>query len=99
MLARYGKGKYVRKSNLEALLDILQDLLIVFAADERDGQTLGTETTCTTDSVEVGIGISRQVVVDGQVDTLDIDTTAEDISGNANTLVEFLEFLVAFDTG
>jgi len=48
--------------------------------------------------VEVGVGIGGKVVVDGQVDTLDINTTTEDIGGNADPLVELLEFLVALDT-
>jgi hypothetical protein len=48
--------------------------------------------------VQIRIGISRQVVVDSQVDTLNINTTAENIGGNTDTLVEFLELLVTFDT-
>ena len=90
--------RYVRQSNFEALLDILEDLLIILVADEGDGQTLGTETTSTTDTVEIGVGISGQIVVNGKVDTLDIDTTAEDVSSDTNTLVELLELLVTFDT-
>lgn len=43
--------------------------------------------------------VSRQIVVDGEVDTFDIDTSSEDVSSDADSLVEFLEFLVAFDTG
>ena len=89
---------YIRKSNLESLLDILENLLVVIVADKGDGETLGTETTGTTDTVEVGVSLSGQIVVDGQVDTLDIDTTTEDISGNADTLVELLKLLVALDT-
>jgi hypothetical protein len=89
---------YVRKSNLEALLNLLENLLIILVADEGDGETLGSETTGTTDTVQVGVGIGGKVVVDGQVDTLDIDTTTEDVSGNANALVELLELLVALDT-
>jgi hypothetical protein len=89
---------YVRKSNLEALLNLLENLLIILVADEGDGETLGSETTGTTDTVEVGVGVGGQIVVDSQVDTLDIDTTTEDVSGNTDTLVEFLEFLVALDT-
>ena len=91
-------GWYIRKSNLEALLDILQDLLIILVAHERDGKTLGTETTGTTDAVKVGVGIGGEIVVDGEVDTLDIDTTTEDVSGNTDTLVELLELFVTFDT-
>lgn len=48
--------------------------------------------------MQIRIGISRQVVVDSQVDTLNINTTTENIGGNTDTLVEFLELLVAFDT-
>lgn len=49
--------------------------------------------------MEVRVSIIRHVVVDGKVYALDIDTTAKDVGGNADTLVELLEFLVAFDTG
>jgi hypothetical protein len=48
--------------------------------------------------VQIRIGISRQVVVDSQVDTLNINTTTENIGGNTDTLVELLKLLVAFDT-
>lgn len=90
---------YIREGNLEPLLDILEDLLVVLVAHEGNGETLGTETTGTTDAVEVGVGIGGQIVVDGQVDTLDINTTAENVSGHTDTLVELLELLIAFDTG
>ena len=48
--------------------------------------------------MEVRVSISGQIVVDGQVDTLDIDTTSENVGGDTDTLVEILELLVAFDT-
>ena len=47
--------------------------------------------------MQVRVSIAGQIVVDGQVDTLDIDTTAKDVGGDADTLVEFLELLVALD--
>lgn len=89
---------HLRDSDLEALANSLEYLLVLLLADEGNGQTLGTETAGTTDTVQVGIGISRHVVVDGQVDTLDIDTTTEDVGGNADSLVELLELLVPTDT-
>jgi hypothetical protein len=82
----------------EPLLNLLKDLLVLLRADEADCHTLGTETTGTTDTVEVAVGIGGQVVVDGQVDTLNVDTTTEDVSGDADTLLEVLELLVALDT-
>lgn len=72
--------------------------MVLLAANERDRETLGTETPSTTDTVKVGISVCRQVIVDGQVDSLDIDTAAENVCCYADTLVEFLELLVSFDT-
>ena len=47
--------------------------------------------------MQIGIGVCGEIVVDGQIDSLDIDAAAKDISGNADTLVELFEFFVAFD--
>jgi hypothetical protein len=48
--------------------------------------------------VEVGRGITREIVVNGQVDALDVDTTTEDVSGDTDALLELLELLVTADT-
>lgn len=48
--------------------------------------------------MQVGVGVGGEIVIDGKVDALDINTTAKDISGNTDTLVELLELLVALDT-
>lgn len=48
--------------------------------------------------MEVRVGTVRHVVVDDNVDTLDINTTAENVGGNHDTLVEVLEVLVPRDT-
>lgn len=84
--------------NAEPLLNLLENLLVLLRADEADGHTLGTETTGTTNTVKVAVGIGRQVVVDGQVDTLNVDTATEDVGRDTDTLLEFLELLVALDT-
>lgn len=61
-------------------------------------QTLGTETTGSADSVEVRVGVGRSVVVDDDVDSLDVDTSAEDVSGDENTLLKGLELLESRNT-
>lgn len=86
------------ESNLEALLDLLEHLLVGVGADEGDRQTLGSETAGTTDTVEVRRGIAGEIVIDGQVDALDIDTTTENIGGNTDPFLELLELLVAPNT-
>ena len=87
----------LRYGDLEAGLDSRHHLLVALRGDKGDRKTLGTETTSTADTVQVRVGVGRQVVVDGQVDTLDINTTTEDIGGDTDTLVELLELFVALD--
>ncbi len=48
--------------------------------------------------MEVAVSVGRAVVVDHDVNTLHIDTTAEDIGCNKDTLLERLERRVAGDT-
>lgn len=48
--------------------------------------------------MEVGIRIGRSVVVDDNVDTLHIDTTAENISGDQYSLLKILKLFIARDT-
>ena len=88
----------LRKSDLESLFDILKNLLILLAANKRNRQTLGTETTSTTNAVQVRVGLSRQIVVNSKVDTLNVNTTTEDVRTDADSLVVVLEGLVTLDT-
>ena len=89
---------YVRQGDLETLLNLLQDLLVLVGAHERDGETLGTETASTADSVKIRAGICRKVIVDGQVDPFNVDTTTEDIRRDADALLKLLKLLVTLDT-
>ena len=57
----------------------------VILGDEVDGNTLATETTGTTDTVKVALGITRQVKVDNQGNLLDINTTGKQIGGDEDT--------------
>lgn len=50
------------------------------------------------DAVKVAVGIRRTIVVDDDVDTLDIDTTTEDVGSDQDTLLERLEGSVSRDT-
>lgn len=48
--------------------------------------------------MQVRIGLVGHVVVDGDVDALDVDTTAKDVGGDTDSRLELLELLVALDT-
>lgn len=44
--------------------------------------------------MEVGIGTFGHVVVDNDIDTLNINTSSEEVSGHHDTGLELLELLV-----
>lgn len=92
------RGGQLANLDFEALLDILKDLLVFVAAYERNGEPLGAEPSGTTDTMEVGVGIVRHVVVKHDVDLLDVDAAGEDIRGNEEAQLELLEALVDFDS-
>lgn len=48
--------------------------------------------------MQVAVGIRRAIIVDNDVHSFDIDTTAENISCNKDTLLKSLERRVAADT-
>jgi hypothetical protein len=83
---------------LEPALDGRQDLLVGLARDERDGESAGTEATGTANTVEVRVGVARLVVVNDNVDALNVDTAAEDVSRDEDALLERLELPVPLNT-
>lgn len=66
------------------LLDLTEHANIV-GGDEVDGNTLTTETTTTTDTVNVVLAVGGKVVVDDQGNLLDIDTTGQKVGGDQDT--------------
>ena len=57
----------------------------IIGSDEVDGNTLTSETSTTTDAVDVVLTVGGEVVVDDKGDLLDIDTTGKKVSGNEDT--------------
>ena len=49
--------------------------------------------------MKIRVSIGGKIVVDGEIDAFNVDTSAKDVGSNADTLVEFFEFFVALDTG
>jgi hypothetical protein len=57
----------------------------VLSRDEVDGDTLSTETTATTNSMNVVLAVGRKVVVDDEGHLLDVDTTGEQVRGDQDS--------------
>jgi len=57
----------------------------ILGGNKVDGNTLTSETTTTTDSVDVVLTVGWKIVVDDQGNLLDIDTTGQKISGDQDT--------------
>ena len=66
------------------VLDFLKEASIL-RENEVDGCSFSTETSCTTDSMDVVFFLHRQLVVDNETDLLDINTSGKQISGDKDT--------------
>jgi hypothetical protein len=62
----------------QLLLNLVQ-IETIIPVDQVDGQTQVTETSRTTDTVKISLGILGEVEVDDDVDRLDIDTTGQQV--------------------
>lgn len=80
------------QERISLTLDVSQDAHIL-ASNEVDGDTLATESSRSTDTVDVVLTIARQVVVDDQADLLYINTTRPHIRRNQHTAVALSEVL------
>ncbi len=57
----------------------------VLVGDEVDRNTLLTETTGTTNAVDVVLKGGGEIVVDDEGDLLNVDTTSEEVGGDEDT--------------
>jgi len=62
----------------QLLLDAVK-IEAVLIRDEIDGNTEMTKSTATANSVEVGLGVLGEIEVDDDIDSLDIDTTRQEV--------------------
>ena len=76
------------------MLDFIEGLAVFICADKGDGEALSTEAASTTDTMQVGVSIHRHVKVEHDVDLLDVDTTAKELSGDEDAVSKLLETLV-----
>lgn len=72
----------------------LEEVLLVIIRDEVYGQTKMTETTRSTNSVKVGLSITRKIKVYNDVDGLDIDTSGEDVRADQASSLTILEIMI-----
>lgn len=63
-------------AGLDQQIDELSGDVVVLVVEERRGQTHVTDTTGTTDSMDVLVDVAGQVVVDDQLDVGDIETSS-----------------------
>ena len=62
------------------------------------GIKLNEGVSCYTYSVQVGVGVIRHVVVEHDVHAFNVHSSAKQIGGHKDTLLEVLELLVAIQT-
>jgi hypothetical protein len=84
--------------NFESALNVLKDFIIVFTRNERNGKTLSSESTSSSNSMEVLVRLIGHIEVNNNVYLLDIYSSSEDIGGNKNSEVSLLEFVIDTDS-
>ena len=84
--------------HLEALLDLSQHFLVLGCLYEGNRETLGSESACSANSVQVVITLFGHVEVKHDVDLLDVDAAAEKFGGNQDAVLETLEAVVDSDS-
>jgi len=84
--------------DLESILDRLRCLGVLLVGDKRDCETLGTKSTGSRNSMQVGVGVFGHIVVEHDVHSLDIHTTTEKVGGDEDTSLEIFEELVSLKT-
>ena len=85
--------------DLKSILDRLGGLGVLLVGNEGDRETLGTESTSSRNSVQVGVGVFGHIVVEHDVHSLDIHTTTEKVGGDKDTSLEIFEELVSEEGG
>merc|ERR1719373_352982 len=80
--------------DLEPLLDLVQNLGVRLVGNKCDGQSLSSKSSGSSYSVQICVGILWHVVVEYDVDSLDVHSSAEQIGGNQDTLLEILKLLI-----
>ena len=97
-----------RSDRVEILVDVLWDgrnlgaqfilnlehFMLVIFSDEVEGETEMTESTRTSDSVEIGVRAAWEVKVDNHVHRHDIDTTREQIGTHQASGLTVTEVMV-----
>ena len=83
--------------HLKSALHLVEYLLVRLAGNERDGKALGAETTSAANAVQELVRVVGKVVIDNNIDTLNVDTTSEQVCGNEDASIELLERFVLRD--
>lgn len=73
--------------------------LSIIRSDEINSSSLSSESSTSSNPVNVLFFALRQVIVDDQMDLLDIDTSGQQISGNQNSTTSSSEFFHNYFSG
>ena len=77
-------GGHLEDLSVVGLLEILEDTELV-SSGEVDGNSLASETTRATNTMDVLLVVAGQIVVDDDGNLMDVDTASQKIGGDENT--------------
>lgn len=81
--------------DVESVLHVIQGLRVSLVTDECDSQSLRTEPSGASHSVQIRVRVLRHVVVEDDVHSFDVHASSEQVSRDEDALVEVFELLIA----
>ena len=80
-----------RNVHLEPTLHLIKHLLIGLTRNKRNSNPLRPKPARSSHTMQELIGIIREIIIDDNIDTLNVNTTSEQIGGYENPRIEILE--------
>ena len=74
----------------------IEEVLLIWVSDEVNGETQMSETTWSTNSMQVGFGISWEIKIDDNINWEDINTSGKNICADQTSC--FSIFVVMIDS-
>jgi len=84
--------------HFKSLLNFVEGFHVLLATDEGNCETLGSESSSSSYSVQIRIRLSRHIKVEDHIDLFNIDSSSEDISSDHDPVLKLLEVVVSLDS-
>lgn len=84
--------------HFKSALNLIKYGSVLVTWNKWNGQSLGSKSSSSTNTMKILISLVWHVEVEDDIDLLNIDTSSEEVSGNHDSILAFLEIFVHLDS-